>query len=678
MAWKIKVLFSRKEPSVQSKAAASFQRGNDHVSRQEWRLALDCYRDATRVDPDHAEAHAYSGNVLRQLGEFDAAMAAYDRALAVKRDYSEVHYNRGTLLHQARQLQAALQSFEAALAANPAFAQAHLRRGDVLRELGQLDAAQRSYRQTIALVPDNVDALFNLGVLQSDTGSHADALKSFDAVIASVPGHAAAHAGRGIALMSLGQPQDALASFDTAIELKPDFAQAFSNRAQAQSSLGLLADARASNDQAVRLAPQDAAIHFNQGEFLSNCKDWLTAAQSYQAAIALKPDYAEAHCNLGLSYQEMGQEDLALASYARALELNPRLATVFNNRGNLLRTTGRFAEAWRDYREALALVPDMVEANYNTGQLALIEGDFDSGWRGYGWRGKTEEGRAYAARTFPQPAWDGEPALQGKRIFLYAEQGLGDTIQFCRYTNLVAALGAHVVLEVQPALVELLANIGGVSNLISAGSPVPPADYQCSLMNLPAAFKTTIETIPSDIPYLYADPQRVERYRELQGSRVRPRVGLAWSGNPSQSNDRNRSVALSRFIACLPSEFEYYSLQKEVRDPDAATLRSSLDVSIRELPLDSFLDTAALLETLDLVVSVDTSVAHLSGAMGKKTWVLLCYLPDWRWLWDRKDNPWYPSVTLYRQPAPNDWESVMSEVKSAMLAWGRTFEHHGT
>ena len=678
MAWKLKGLFSRKDDSVQPDAAEWIQRGTHHVSRQEWRLALDCFREAQRSDPNHAVAHAFSGNVLRQLGEFDAAMAAYDQALAVKPDFAEVFYNRGTLLHQERQLQAALESLESALAVNAAFAQAHCRRGDILRELGQLDAAQQCYRQTIALMPGNADAHFNLGVLQSGAGSYADALKSIEAVIAVAPEQADAHAGRGVAMLSMGQPLAALASFDRAIQLKPRFARAFSNRAQAQSSLGLAADARAGNDEAARLDPEDAAIHFNRGEFLSNCKEWLAAAQSYQAAINLKPDYAEAHCNLGLSQQEMGQEDLALVSYARALALNSRLATAFNNRGNLLRARGQFAEAWHDYHEALALDSDLVEANYNSGQLALIQGDFESGWRGYEWRRKTEEARAYATRTFPQPAWNGKSALQGKRILLYAEQGLGDTIQFCRYTKLVAALGAHVTLEVQPALGELLADIGGVSDLILAGSPLPPVDYQCSLMSLPAAFKTTLETIPCDIPYLYADPQRVERFRQIQGPRVRPRVGLVWSGNPLQSNDRNRSVALSRFIACLPREFEYYSLQKEVRDPDAAKLRSSRDVGIRELPLNSFLDTAALLETLDLVVSVDTSVAHLSGAMGKKTWVLLCYLPDWRWLWGRKDNPWYPSATLYRQPAPNDWESVMSEVKADLLAWGRTFEHHGT
>ena len=670
MAWKHKGFFSRKDAAVQPDATAWFQRGNDHVSRQQWRLALDCFREAARLDPNHAEAHAYSGNVLRQLGEFDGAMAAYDRALAVKPDYAEVHYNRGMLLYQARQLRAALESFESALAVNASFAQAHNRRGDVLRDLGQSDAAETSYRQAIALMPGNADAHFNLGVLQSSASSHADALKSFDAAISLDPGHAGAHAGRGLALMAFRQPHAAVESFDIAIRLKPDLARVVSNRAQAQEILGLLTEARASHDQAVLLDPQDPEINFNRGAFLSDRKEWLAAAQSYERAIGLKRDYADAYCNLGQAQQEMGEGDLALESYARALACNPRLATVFNNRGNLLRSRKRFAEASRDYREALALDPDSVEAHYNIGQLALIQGDFALGWPEYEWRRLIEEAKQISPRSLPQAAWSGESSLEGKRIFLYAEQGLGDTIQFCRYTSLVAALGARTILEVQPALGDVLADLEGVSELILAGSLVPPADYQCSLMSLPGVFKTTLETIPRKVPYLHADPQGIERCRQMLGPRMRPRLGLSWSGNPRHSNDRNRSVALKQLIAYLPTEFEYFCLQNEIRDADQEILRSCRSVTIRELPLNTFLDTAAFVETLDLVVSVDTSVAHLSGAMGKSTWILLPYMPDWRWLLDRRDSPWYPTVALYRQSAPEDWDSVMSEMKADLLAWG--------
>jgi tetratricopeptide (TPR) repeat protein len=614
-------------------ASLLHQRGIQLASRQDWSAALECFRAATSLDPNHAEAHAFSGNVLRQLGDLDAAISAYDHALAIKADYGEVYYNRGTLLHQANRLRAALESFDSALIINPALGQAHCRRADVLREMGQPQDAEASYRRAIALMPGNADA----------------------------------HAGLGVALMALRRPRDALTSFDSAIELRPDFARLFSNRAEAQAQLGLPAEARASHEHAVQLAPRDAAVHFNHGAFLSDVKEWQPAAQSYQAALQLKPDYAEAHCNLGLCLQEMGQSESAIASYSRALEINPQLATAFNNRGNLFRLRKQFAEALHDYRQALELEPGSIDTHYNLGQLALLQGDFAVGWPKYEWRELIETAKAFS-RRLPQPRWSGESSLHGKRIFLYAEQGLGDTIQFCRYASLVAARGGHVILEVQPGLRELLVDLDGVAELQATGSPVPEADYQCPLMSLPGAFNTTLETIPCRVPYVHADPKRMESCREMLGPRQRPRVGLVWSGNSRHTNDRARSMSLRQMVAHLPNEFEYFCLQNEIRDADRETLCSSPGNTIRELPSKSFPDTAALMESLDLVISVDTSLAHLSGAMGRRTWILLPYVPDWRWMLDRTDSPWYPTVTLYRQTAVNDWDSVMALVSKDLRA----------
>jgi tetratricopeptide (TPR) repeat protein len=702
----LKDLFSRKVGSGLPDAEAWFQRGNAHVPQRQWQHALDCYREAVRIDPNHAGAHAYMGNVLRQLREPDAAVAAYDRAIAVKPDYAEAHYNRGAVLHQARQSIAALQSYDAALSINSSFAEAHCSRGDVLRELGRLDealagynaaisingsyakaylhrgtleqelrqpeVAEASYRQAIALSPNYADAHFNLGALQRETGGTAAALASFDTAIAIEPGHVGAHAERGAVLMAMGQNDLAVASFDIAIRLKPDFARVFSNRAQAQANLGLLAAARASHDQAVFLDPQDAAIHFNRGAFLSDCKDSKEAIESYRAAIALKPDHADAYSNMGLVQQEAGQADAAMDSYARALAINPRLATALNNRGNLFRSRRQFADALRDYRQALALEPDSADVHYNIGQLALLQGDFTTGWPEYEWRRLIKEALTVPARRLPQPAWFGDHSLRGRRIFLHAEQGLGDTIQFCRYVSLVAELGAHVTLEVQPPLGELLANLEGVSQLVLYGEPIPAADYQCSVMSLPGAFKTTMETIPCQIPYLRADPYKVARWHEILGPRTRPRIGLTWSGNPHHSNDRNRSIPLARWITNLPDGFEYICLQNEIREADLQVLRSSPKIKTIQ---SSFADAAALIETLDLVVSVDTSIAHLSGALGKKTWILLPFLPDWRWLVDRRESPWYPTATLYRQPVAGDWDSVLAEVKNDLLMSSTSFEH---
>jgi tetratricopeptide (TPR) repeat protein len=636
MLWNLKKLLSRKPSAPELGADECFRRGNDYVSQQQWQLALECFREVTRLDPRHAEAHAYLGNVLRQLHEFDAAIVAYSRAAAIKPDYVEAYYNRGTLFQQIRQLRGALESFEAALAIDASLLQAHRRRGDVLWELGELRAAETSYQEAIALTPDDAELHATLGVLR----------------------------------MALGQPQYALESFEMAIRLRPDFARVYSNRAQAEAQLGLVAEARVSHDRATLLEPRDAQIHFNRGAFLSDLREWQAAAESYQAALALKPDYPDAYCNLGLSQQEMGQADLARASYARALAINPELAAVLNNRGNLFRSSKQFEEALSDYREALALDPDHVEAHFNNGQLALLQGNFSMGWPEYEWRGLIEEAKAYSPKKRAEPAWFGKTSLNGKRIILHAEQGLGDTIQFCRYASMVAALGARVTLEVQPALQELLADLEGVSELALAGSPLPPADFQCSIMSLPGAFKTTLDTIPCRVPYIQADPQRIRRWQEILGPRKRPRVGLTWSGNPRQRNDHNRSMTLSHLVAHLPREFEYYCVQKEVRERDQDILRSCPFINVCGPQLENFADTAALLQMLDLVLSVDTSIAHLSGALGKPTWILLCYLPDWRWLLDRSDCPWYPTANLYRQPAAGDWDSITSKVGKDLATWG--------
>jgi tetratricopeptide (TPR) repeat protein len=662
-----KELFAHKGgPRVSSADAdASFQRGNIHASQQQWQPALDCFREAVRLDANHAAAHAHMGNVLRQLRDPAAAMAAYDRAIAIKADYPEVHFNRGALLHQARQTSAALECYDKALSINSSFTEAHCSRGDALRELGRLEEALASYNKAIATNRGYFKAHFNLGTLHRDAGNITAALISFDAAIAAGAAHAGAHAERGNALMALGRLEAAVASFDMAIGLNPDSARVLSNRAQAQAKLGLLDAARASHDQAIMLGSQDAAIHFNRGVFLSDHKEWKGAIENYQAAIRLQPDHADALCNLGLAQQETGQEDAALESYSRALAINPRLATALNNRGNLFRSRKQFAKALLDYRQALALDPAFADAHYNLGQLALLQGDLAAGWPEYEWRRLIKEALTLRTRELPQPAWFGEHAL-GKRIFLHAEQGIGDTIQFCRYVSMVAGLGAEVALEVQRPLRELLAGLDGVSQLISAGEAIPSTDFQCSLMSLPGAFQTTLETIPCPVAYLRSDPRKVARWREVLGPRKRPRIGLAWSGNARHSNDHNRSVTLAQWVKHLPDEFDFFCLQSEIRDADRDTLHSGAKIRTFDSHLD-FAETAALIETLDLVISVDTSLAHLSGAMGKETWILLAFLPDWRWLLDRKDSPWYPTATLYRQPMAGDWDSVMADVKADLL-----------
>jgi hypothetical protein len=264
-------------------------------------------------------------------------------------------------------------------------------------------------------------------------------------------------------------------------------------------------------------------------------------------------------------------------------------------------------------------------------------------------------------RNFNEPLWLGDESLAGKRLLLYSEGGLGDTIQFSRYAALCAAQGATVILEVQPPLSALLGNLEGVSRLISRGNALPPFDYHCPLMSLPLALKTTLDTIPAAAKYLHSDPAKVAQWHTLLGERSRPRIGLVWSGNPNNPLDPRRSIRLADWVPHLPAQFQYFCLQKDVRAEDRATLDSS-DLFSFDDDLLGFADTAALCNCMDLVISVDTSLLHLSGALGHRTWLLLPFTPDWRWLRDRSDTPWYPSVKLYRQKAAGDWNELFERV----------------
>jgi hypothetical protein len=309
--------------------------------------------------------------------------------------------------------------------------------------------------------------------------------------------------------------------------------------------------------------------------------------------------------------------------------------------------------------------PGYAEAHYNKSHALLLLGEFDKGWGlCEGWRWKVEEliKAGGGKRNFSQISWHGQKSLAGKTILLYSEQGYGDTIQFCRYVKLVANLGARVILEIQTeSLRGLLSDLEGVAQLVK-GNELPDFDFQCSLLSLPLAFKTNIKTIPASASYLNSDAINVAQWKTRLGEKAKPRIGLAWSGNTAHKNDNNRSFPLSSLVKHIPTGFQYVSLQKEVRDVDKPTLQARPDILNFANELNDFSDTAALCELMDIVISVDTSVAHLAAALGKPTWILLPFMPDWRWLLDRTDTPWYPSAKLYRQEAAGDWNGVFERV----------------
>lgn len=440
--------------------------------------------------------------------------------------------------------------------------------------------------------------------------------------------------------------------------------------AQANQAMGVrdLPKAIQLYDQAIILDPARAEAHYKRGNALKDLGRPEEACSSYDRAVAIKPDYAYAYCNRGTVQQSLGALPAALDSYDLAIAHNGTDIIAHYNRALLLQTLYRWDEALASYDRAIAIDPSYADAQYNRGLLQLFMGDLAQGWRGYEWRWKNAARLAIGeVRHFEKPLWLGGESIAGKRLLLHSEAGLGDTLQFCRYATLCAARGAQVILQVQTALVELLGGLEGVDRVIAEGAPLPDFDLHCPLMSLPLAFGTSLGDVPASPSYLRSDKIRIARWMAQRGDRQRPRIGLAWSGNPRNTIDHSRSIRLAELIAHLPPQFEYFRLQTQVRDTDQAALAASSIVSFEDESLD-FANTAALCECMDLVISVDTSLAHLSGALGRQTWMLLPFVPDWRWLRERTGTPWYPRMKLFRQVSAGDWNTALTRVALELRA----------
>jgi tetratricopeptide (TPR) repeat protein len=530
---------------------------------------------------------------------------------------------------------------------------AALQRGDAAE-------AERTCRRILAAKPDSFEALYILGLAAGQGGRPADAADWLGRAVAVQPGHADAHYNRGVALGELGRHADALGAYERALALDPAKADAHYNRGVSLDALARPAEALVAYDRAAALQPDHAAAHHNRGIALARLGRMADALAAYDRATALRPNYANAHNHRAIALHELDRPAEALASAERALALAPDHADAWYNRGNAQRELHHHAEAAESYERAIALEPGHASAHWNLADCRLILGDFARGWEQYEWRWRLAA-RAHARREFVQPLWRGEP-IAGRTILLHAELGLGDTLQFCRYATEVARLGARVLLEAQAPLIAFLAGLEGVERLIARGDALPPFDLHCPLMTLPLAFRTDLGNIPARVPYLRTDPARVQAWRERLGARVRPRVGLAWSGSQGLRNDK-RSMALEQMLPLVRDGIEWVSLQKEVPASDAAELAARGDIRDVATDIADFADTAALVELLDLVVTVDTSVAHVAGALAKPVWILLPFNPhDWRWLLGREDSVWYPSARLFRQAAPGDWAGVVARV----------------
>jgi tetratricopeptide (TPR) repeat protein len=555
--------------------------------------------------------------------------------------------------------------------------QLHPHQIQAIELLGTIAAQTQRMPQAVDLLgrvvmarPNDPFAHTNYASALSLLGRFDESLQSSDRALQVKPDHAEAHSNRGAALQALGRLGEALQSLDRALQIKPDLVEAHSNRGNVLQALGRFDDALRSYECALQIKPNYAEAYSNRGNVLQALGRFDEALLSYERALHVRPHYAEAHNNSGNALQALGRFDEALLSYERALHVKPHYAEAHSNRGNALQALGRLDEALLSYNRAISLEPNFLLAYKNRAYAELLAGNFADGWLDHEWRwkGMTE------ARFAHETRWRGRESLIGKTIVLHSEQGLGDALQFSRYVKQVADLGATVILEVPSQLAALLGNLPGLSQLVVRGEQLPAFDYHCPLMSLPLAFRTSLSTIPAQVPYIVSDSIKRRFWMEHLGVRTKPRVGLVWSGGfrPDQPEvwpvNSRRNVPLAKLSVLRNPDIDFYSLQKgEQAESELAELKATgwqgpelIDFTHA---LHDFSDTAALVENLDLVISVDTSVAHLAGALAKPVWIMNRFDTCWRWLLNRADSPWYPTARLYRQQRVGDWDEVIERIR---------------
>jgi len=550
-----------------------------------------------------------------------------------------------------------------------------LRRALELHTAGWVGQAEALYRRSLALDPGDPDTLHMAGVLATQMGDPAGGIRLVRRSLA-VRDEGQARYNLAVALKQAGRFDEALDETKAAVRLAPGFPQAHYNLGIALAERRQWREAADAYRAAIRLNPGYAAAYINIGNVLVDLWEPERAVAAYRNAIALDPTYPRVYSNMGNALREYDRFAEGFVAVNRALTLDPALAPARHNLGNAYLEQGRHADAATSYRAAIALTPDHAAAHLGLSLTMLHGGDFARGWATYEWRWKT--GDAFLP---PGPVWRGEE-VAGKTVLLHAEQGFGDTLHFVRYAPMVAARGARVVLEVPGPLRRLLDRTPGVERVITQGEPRPEYDAHCPLLSLPLAFGTRLETIPADMPYLHADPAAVERWRaKLEGAGLEGggalRVGLVWAGNPRRNAinahaiDRRRSMRLAQFapLAGVPG-VRFYSLQKgEETAPQAKAPPAGMDLVDLMDEVGDFDDTAALIANLDLVIGVDTSVIHLAGGLGKPVWMLSRYDACWRWLAEREDSPWYPTMRIFRQPQPGAWAPVVERLADELRAW---------
>lgn len=534
-----------------------------------------------------------------------------------------------------------------------------LQQSQSLQQAGRFEEAALGFEKLQKLYPKFPPILNDLAILYLQQGRFKDGAELLEKSLRLDSKQPLIYFNLGRAYQAQEKFQKAADAFRQTVKLRPDFIDAYFNEAYALFCLEQFDQASILFQHLASITPNSAPTMNALGISLYHSGKYKEALNQLQKALNLNQASPEIYNNIGLALHKLNRFEEAIEHYSKAITLNQNYADAISNRGLTLQSMRKIHDALRDFNKSIEINPSHADAHWNRSLLNILSGNFEEGWQEYEWRWKSYSKKW--ARTFKQALWLGNESLESKTIYIYPEQGLGDFIQFCRYIPMLSEQGAEVILESPSPLIGLALSLHGNIKVIKSGEHTPHFDYQCPIMSLPLAFKTTLDTIPKHTPYLYTDKEKLNSWNKLLGIKKLPRVGLAWSGAKGQANDHNRSMRLESLLPLLELPYEFHSLQKEVRPEDESTLNQTSIVDHRTDLVD-FADTAALIECMDLVIAVDTSIAHLAGALNKELFILLAFNADYRWLLNRDDCPWYPNAHLIRQHQIGEWGAPIEEL----------------
>ena len=638
------------------------------------------------------------GNIKRAQGDLESAVVLYQRALAIKEDYAEAYSNLGVALFELNYLAEAETALHKSISIDPKNDLSYCNLGVTLESLGRIDEAIKAQETALTLNPDNATALYNLGNIFSSQKDFDQAIQSYKAALRIYPEYidamanlgAVHHANReyesaltvydqllnisshlaevysnkGVVLHDMGQYEAAIECYYTAIQLRTHYPEAHYNLGNTLSHQGKHSESLGCYDMAITFKENYHEAFSNRGVNHHKLEQYDLALLDFDRAIALSPQYYEAHTNKGVTLHKLGAYEAAIDQFIKALQIKEDYAQAASNLGTTFQELRRFDEALESYNHAITINPDFEEAQWNKALLLLTLGRYEEGFLQYEWRlrkSNPDYDVLQLRRTLPNRS-----ALKGSRILIVYEQGLGDVIMFMRYALELIDRALRVSMVVPNELVEIARSMSPQIEILDKDEERPAADFILPMMSLPMIMGSQLDTVPNHLPYIHAEPGKVLAWEDLLKDSRRFRIGLVATGSTAHDNDHNRSVSLKHFEPLYELAADFFLLQKEIRPNDQEYLNENPHIAYYNHLLKDFSDTAALAHQMDVIVTVDTSVAHLCAALGLKVFMLLPYTSDWRWMLGMESSPWYPTMRLFRQSRRDLWDDVIERIKTTL------------